>query len=377
MANGFQGPPAVDFYSQLSGLGDVLAANRAAQAKKDAFAQATMPGADGQIDYGKAILGLAQVDPQAAALFAQRQNHADTLKQQERDFAFRQTEAQRAQGNADRSYGLQKRTADRADDPTPAGFQKSAAGGLEPIPGGPADTGYLAKKTGITAVPEGFQRSASGGLEPIPGGPNDPAYLRLKGDRQNAPSGYQWNDPNNPSAGMTAIPGGPGEKVDAEVAGRLGLAKSFLGQLPEIRKRIDAGEATGPIDGLLGKAGYGGPGELRRQIDSGAEALLRMLTGAGMNKEEAAEYTRRYKMHPLDSAETLKSKMGQLEQELNSVGETVGKGRGGWSPPAAKTESAKQDPQGFRAPPRLGELRDGYRFKGGNPGDPASWVRQQ
>lgn len=87
MANGFQGPPAVDFYSQLSGLGDVIAANRKEQAKRDAFAQATIPGADGKIDYGKAILGLAQADPQAAALFAQRQNHEDTLKQQAIDNA--------------------------------------------------------------------------------------------------------------------------------------------------------------------------------------------------------------------------------------------------------------------------------------------------
>lgn len=82
MANGFQGPPAADFYSQLSGLGDVIAANRTAQAKRDAFAQATMPGPDGQIDFGKAVLGLAQVDPPAAALLAQRQNHQDSLKQQ-------------------------------------------------------------------------------------------------------------------------------------------------------------------------------------------------------------------------------------------------------------------------------------------------------
>ena len=26
-------------------------------------------------------------------------------------------------------------------------------------------------------------------------------------------------------------------------------------------------------------------------------------------------------------------------------------------------------------PPKIGELRDGYRFKGGNPGDQSSWVK--
>lgn len=79
---GFTGPPAVDFYSMLSGLGDTIAKNRADQAKRDAFAAATTPGADGKIDYGKAMLGLAQADPQAAALFAAAQNHQDTLAHQ-------------------------------------------------------------------------------------------------------------------------------------------------------------------------------------------------------------------------------------------------------------------------------------------------------
>jgi hypothetical protein len=34
MANGFQGPPAVDFYSMLSGLGDTLQANAALKQKQ-------------------------------------------------------------------------------------------------------------------------------------------------------------------------------------------------------------------------------------------------------------------------------------------------------------------------------------------------------
>lgn len=107
MANGFQGPPAVDFYSSLSGLGDTIAKNRQDQAKRDAFAAATTPGPDGKIDYGKAILGLAQVDPQAAALFAQRQNHEDTLKQQATEnqhWAITNSRAAAAEGRAAADY---------------------------------------------------------------------------------------------------------------------------------------------------------------------------------------------------------------------------------------------------------------------------------
>jgi hypothetical protein len=97
-----------------------------------------------------------------------------------------------------------------------------------------------------------------------------------------------------------------------------------------------------------------------------------MLTGAGMNKEEAKEYTRRYRFSPTDNAQTALSKMSQLERELNSVGETVGKGRGGW---AQTGQSAPQT--NTPAVPKLGQLQQGYRFKGGDPADPNSWVKAQ
>ncbi len=182
-------------------------------------------------------------------------------------------------------------------------------------------------------TPSGFYRASDGVLRYEPGGPADPKYKREAGDRNNAPPGYRWINPENPDDGLRSIPGGPGEKVDAEVAGRLGLAKSFLGQLPEIRRRVQAGGITGPIDAGLGYMGAGEPGEIRRQIDSGAEALLRMLTGAGMSQTEAGNYVRRYQFSPTDTVDTVLSKLNQLERELNSVGESVGKGRGGWNPP--------------------------------------------
>jgi hypothetical protein len=114
MANGFQGPPAVDFYSMLSGLGDTIATNRNAAAKKAAFAAATTPGPDGTVDYGKAILGLAGAgDYQAASLLSSIQSHKDAAARDARDFGFRQTEAQRAQSNADRSFKITQENAEK------------------------------------------------------------------------------------------------------------------------------------------------------------------------------------------------------------------------------------------------------------------------
>jgi len=274
--------------------------------------------------------------------------------------SFRKDEAKRDQGNQNRTFSLAERRQAAAEDPTPDGFERGLDGTYRPLPGGPQDPSYLAQvnqASGRKNLPAGFEPDpVKGGLRPIAGGPADPEYLRGKPDKQNAPSGYVWNDPADPTKGMTAIPGGPGEKVDAEVAARLGLAKSFLGELPDIKKRVEAGELTGIIDASKAKMGVGGPGEIRRKIDSGAEALLRMLTGAGMNKEEAAEYTRRYKFSPTDTASTVISKLNQLEQELTSVGETVGKGRGGWTPPAKG--AAKPSGLGKDADLMLGQARE-------------------
>jgi hypothetical protein len=253
--------------------------------------------------------------------------------------ALQQQAQARSQGNADRTFGLEER--------------KLAA----TLEGG--------------KVPPGFRQAPGGGLAPIPGGPADPAYKRTVTDKQNAPAGYKWKDANNPDAGLVAILGGPGEKITAEVAARLGLAKSFLGQLEDttdaqgnvvkgIRTRVKEGQATGLWDGAMGAANVGESGELRRQIASGAEALLRNLTGAGMNIDEAKRYVSRYEPQWNDKAETVISKLAQLERELRSVNDVVSQGRGGSvlekpgavpqsvgpQPPAAPTP-AQPSPQAF------------------------------
>lgn len=160
--------PQVNFYSMLSGLGDTLQANRVAQAKKDAFAAATTPGPDGKIDYGKAILGLAQVDPQAASIIAQRQNHEDTLHQQaiENARAVANDAFNHTYQNA--TLALQNRVQDRLDDPTPTGFTRQG-NTLVPLTGGPADPAYIASVAAAKAKEGGGGLS----LNPIYGKDKD------------------------------------------------------------------------------------------------------------------------------------------------------------------------------------------------------------
>jgi hypothetical protein len=199
-------------------------------------------------------------------------------------------------------------------------------------------------------VPAGFMKTPTG-LAPIPGGPADPIYKRQTQDRRNTPAGYKFENPDDPESRLMPIPGGPGEKIPAEVAARIGLAKSFLGQLedykdrtgavkPGIRSRINAGEVTGLIDGPLGYANIGKAGELKRMISSGAEALLRNLTGAGMSYGEAKDYVQRYRPEWNDSSETLLSKVDQLERELHATINEVGKGRGTSAPQSGAPPSS-------------------------------------
>jgi hypothetical protein len=121
MADGFTGPPAVDFYSMLSGLGDTIKAQRVTNARKEAFSNFTALDPTSP-DYGKQALGVAQKlgsvgDQEGAVRFLSlAQSAADktaAATRDARDFSFRQTEAQRAQSNADRSFKITEQNAEK------------------------------------------------------------------------------------------------------------------------------------------------------------------------------------------------------------------------------------------------------------------------
>lgn len=100
MANGFQGPPAVDFYSMLSGLGDTIAKNR----EQSAIAGAFQPGADGKVDYHNALATVAQYNP---ALAVSMQNHLDSQAHQTIEDKRNAANDARAASNDTFSHGIQ------------------------------------------------------------------------------------------------------------------------------------------------------------------------------------------------------------------------------------------------------------------------------
>jgi hypothetical protein len=116
--------------------------------------------------------------------------------------------------------------------------------------------------------------------------------------------------------------------LPGEVAGKLGIAETYLANAPKIREEIVKGGQTGVIDRLKGMAGVGRTGQVDRQIKSGVDALRRMLTGAGMPAAEANEYVRRYEPEVTDSVESLLTKHDQLVGEITHWRELAYRGKG-------------------------------------------------
>jgi hypothetical protein len=148
------------------------------------------------------------------------------------------------------------------------------------------------------------------------------------------PSGYRWVDPNDKTKGVQPIPGGPGEQIPGELAARVGMSESFAGQAPALRERLKSGEMTGPIDSLMGQWGMGERGETYRQLQSGTDALMRLLTGAGMNESEARAYAERYLPTMKDDPDSAVGKLDQLMRELEAAKGMAMRGRGGSQPQA-------------------------------------------
>ena len=111
-------------------------------------------------------------------------------------------------------------------------------------------------------------------------------------------------------------------------------------------------------------------------------AQLRRESGAAISPTEFDSANKQYFPTPGDSAEVIQQKAANRRAAIEALGREGGPS---YKPKFTFDEGGRVVPYGQpkaqqqTAPvmPKTGELRDGYRYKGGNPADPNSWETQQ
>lgn len=257
-------------------------------------------------DIGQQAFQMMLEDRQRLTQYGYRQQEL----QQSRAYEEQKAARDRAAGNED--YLTRKRIDQQ--------FQKPEGVDWQELPNG--DYGYFDPKTREFTKLGSAPKADNGGISIGADG-----SVQIGGGVK-MPAGFM-PDPNNPGA-VTPIPGGPAEQLPAELAGRIAIADSFLGQAGSLREKLAAGAATGLWDRF--QAGNNSSSEqagIYRQLQSGADALQRLLTGAGMTESEAAAYAGRYLPTYSDNAESAVSKLDQMTREVQNARAAALRGRGG------------------------------------------------
>lgn len=158
-----------------------------------------------------------------------------------------------------------------------------------------------------------------------------------------APAGFEWVDPRNRALGLRAIPGGPGEHISSEVAGRLGLmntAQERIRSTRSIYERAwgagDLARQTGanlPYVGDLAMAS-GDVGIAQRNVRMGVEAALRVMTGAAAPEQEVTRYAAMFTPTARDTVESAKQKLDNLDSFMSNARDLAMRGRSSTPPEA-------------------------------------------
>lgn len=169
-------------------------------------------------------------------------------------------------------------------------------------------------------------------------------------------------NPDGQTFSQAPVSGGPQTQMPAELAGRIALAEDSIKQLPAVIEMAENGDLTGPIDWLTGLVGRGPQGSARRENKAAAEAITRMLTGAGMNVAEVEREKDLYIVGPTDNPAAAADKLRQLERRLTGLISSAREGRTGvnvdpntgFGVPGAQEQG--QAPRRLRFNPQTGEL---------------------
>lgn len=124
------------------------------------------------------------------------------------------------------------------------------------------------------------------------------------------------------------LPASSDKALPAELGARVAISQQFLEDFPKLRDAAMAGKVTGLIDGTIANFGRGEQGETLRRIKVGSEAIVRNLTGAGMNLAEANDRVKQYEPTRTDDAETVVRKLDMMNEMVQRIEAEAYRGRG-------------------------------------------------
>lgn len=288
----------------------------------------------------------------------------------------------------------------------PEGFRAGADGGLEPIPGGPNDPRY---KGAVKEAEQGSGQYRGTSMDAqdtnilLRGDPSTPEYMAAY-DRVAAPKFYPDGSRVDPNMRAYRPPqyAGPGvpqqdaaqpQQGGAPAQPTGGMTRATPGSSAADRTKLktietDAASIMSALDGYVAtraRAGTGekiwsatgGPSELNTTFNVAAllakgEALFNL----GVLNGPDLDIIRRTLADPgtvrggFASQDTVKAQVDVIKNLLTDRLNTARQQYGGVTDGAASAPNAQTS-----SGPSPGAIEDGYRFKGGNPSDPASWER--
>lgn len=113
--------------------------------------------------------------------------------------------------------------------------------------------------------------------------------------------------------------------------------------------------------------------------DTAVKDYARTINPTGVLRESDIEYARKI-LSTADSPEAYAAAIQQLNTEVGVMHRAIQRQKQqlktGSDPGVSQGSATSHDLQ-LPAPPKMGELRDGYRFRGGDPADRNSWAKSQ
>lgn len=360
-----------------------------------------------------------------------------TLRNRQEDQARQATQdARQSQRDAvgdqhwNATFGLQKRSADRQDDPTPDGFAKQPDGSYAPLPGGPQDPTYQARVAAETARAKGDVPTiiGSGSSVIVPNkAAEGPVFT-------NKPPVSQMDD-NTADFLATRVLAGDSRALIGLGRGAQGAENIAKIQALVAQKAKEQGvDASGILNNIAAQSGLSsayrtlggtevkfGTAEKAAQesfpiaqeasnavprtqwlaatkliqmgqtqvndpnlkkfliaTDTAVKDYARTINPTGVLRESDIEYARKI-LSTADSPEAYTAALQQLNTEVGVMHRAIQRQKQQLKTGDDPGVQPRADGHDLRlpAPPRIGELNQGYRFRGGDPADPNSWAKAQ